>query len=257
MKNLARPIIIGNWKMNLDYKSSLSLAKKISSGRAQKNIKNDVLLLPDFLPLAELSSKNKNKNIFYGAQDVSPFSFGPYTGEVSLENLEKLGCKYILVGHSERRQYLSEDKIISLKMENIIKNSKLVPILCVGENLSQRKSGQTVVVIKKQLQEAFSKIKGLSGQKIIIAYEPIWAIGTGKNISAEEAIIVHKKIKEIIMTMFKNNLPRELGVVYGGSVNLSNFQDFKKSEDISGLLIGGSSLKANDFLKIANNFFYV
>lgn len=257
MKNFIYPIIIGNWKMNLDYKSSLSLAKKISLGRSQKDIKNDVVLLPDFLSLAELSLKNKNKNIFYGAQDISPFSFGPYTGEVSLENLEKLGCKYILVGHNERRQYFSEDKIIALKMENIIKNSKLIPILCVGENLKQRKNGQTVVVIKKQLQEAFSKIKSLSGKKIIIAYEPIWAIGTGKNISSEEVIVVHKKIKEIIVAMFKNNLPREFGVVYGGSVNVNNFKNFKGFEDISGLLIGSSSLRAKDFLKIANNFFYV
>ncbi|MFA5644573.1 MAG: triose-phosphate isomerase [Patescibacteria group bacterium] len=254
MLSSSRKLIIGNWKMNLDYKASLSLAQKITKDLAKKKIKNNVLLLPDFLSLAEIVKNCKNKNVSYGAQDVAPFPVGSYTGEVSLESLKKIGCKYVLVGHSERRQHFFDDRLVAEKMENIIKHNSLIPILCVGESWGQRRAGKTTDVIAKQLETAFSRIESLKGKRIVLAYEPIWAIGTGKNILPAEAVVVHKKIREIMVSKFKNNFPKELEIVYGGSVNLKNYLDFKNIQDISGLLIGGTSLRADDFFKIAKNF---
>jgi triosephosphate isomerase (TIM) len=254
MKNLSQKIIIANWKMNLDYKSSIILANKLFKNFNKKSIANKILVLPDFLPLAEIIKNFKSKKISYGAQDVSPFSLGAYTGEVSLESLKYLGCEYVLLGHSERREYFYDDKNIALKVENVIKKSDIIPIICVGESWSQRKTNKTWESIEVQLKTAFSKIKGLRGKTIIIAYEPVWAIGSGKVVSVSDALIVHKKIKDFISTKFKKSLPRELGVVYGGSLNLKNYKDFSKLSDISGLLVGGASLKISDFSKIINNF---
>lgn len=253
MKNFSKKIIIGNWKMNLDYKDSIILAKKINKNFRRK-APSSIVLLPDFLSLSEISKNFKNKNISYGAQDVAPFTLGSYTGEVSVESLKDLKCSYILIGHSERRKYLAEDKLISAKINNVLTNSNIIPILCVGESLEQKKDGETLAVIKEQLKEAFSKVKSLKGKKLIIAYEPLWAIGTGKVILPAEAVLIHKEIRKIIQTMFATSLPSEFGILYGGSINLRNYEDFKNIEDISGLLIGGASLKASDFSKIVNNF---
>lgn len=253
MKDLSKKIIIANWKSELDIRGSGALFGRLSKSFNKKNFKNDIVILPDFLSLAKISH-NKNKNIFYGAQDVSPFSFGAYTGEVAVNNIYQVGASYVLIGHSERRAYFSEDKIIPQKIKNVLEQGKVIPILCVGETWEQRKKNQTINVIKKQLQEAFSLVKSLRGKKIIIAYEPVWAIGSGRVVSITEAVLVHRKIREIMSQIFKNNGPAELGVVYGGSVNLKNYQNFKNNSAISGLLIGGASLKASDFIKIASDF---
>lgn len=253
MKELSKKIIIGNWKMNLDFKSSISLAKNISQNFSKIKTDHDVAVLPDFLSLSEVS-KNLNKKVFYGAQDVSPFALGAYTGEISLESLSQIGCQFVLIGHSERRQYFSDEILIADKIKNVLENSKITPILCIGETWAQKKSNQTLKVITQQIKSALAKIKTLKDKKIIIAYEPVWAIGSGKIVSVEEAVLVHQEIKKIINKIFKNKLPLELRVIYGGSVNLKNFLAFKNQPDISGFLIGGSSLKASDFVKIINKF---
>lgn len=254
MKNLSKKLIIGNWKMNLDYKDSISLAKKIEKKLKGQRIKNEIVLLPDFLSLNEIKKNIKNKNIFLGAQDVSPFSLGAFTGEVSLEALKQIPLKYVLIGHSERRQYFFDNSLIANKMKNVLENSEIIPILCVGETLSEREAGKTWNAISHQLQEAFAKIKSLKNKKIIIAYEPIWAIGTGKTVDVADALVVHKKIRKFIEKKFALQAPSELGVLYGGSVDLKKYANFCKLEDVSGLLIGGASLKADDFSEIALNF---
>lgn len=254
MKNLSQKIIIANWKMNFDYRSSVASARGLFKFFDKKNIVNKIVVLPDFLSLAKISQEFKSKNIFYGAQDVSPFSLGPYTGEVSLESLKYLGCKYVLLGHSERREYFFDDELIALKVDNIIKNSDIIPIICVGENWLQKKSNNTWPVVEGQLKKAFSKTKDLRGKKIIIAYEPIWSIGSGRVMKVSEILAVHVKIREFFVKKFKRSSPEELGVVYGGSVNLANYKDFIKLDEISGLLVGGASLKISDFSKIINNF---
>ena len=253
MKILSKKIIVGNWKMNLNYRDSVALGKKVSNGLQGKRIKTEAVVMPDFSSLASVAQINK-KPLMLGAQDVAQNKLGAYTGEVSLESLKQLNCSYILIGHSERRQYFFDDEMIADKMKNVLENSDITPILCIGESLGQKRSGKTMAVLERQMKTAFSKVGKLSGKRIIIAYEPIWAIGTGRIIIVAEAIAIHKKIKSLMEKICRNNLPKEFGILYGGSINLKNFSNFKDCPDISGLLIGGSSLKAGDFLKIVNNF---
>lgn len=254
MKNLSKKIVIGNWKMNLNYKDSIALAKKINSGLKGKKFFNEVIILPDFSSLSDVKKNIKNKNIFCGAQDVSPFPLGSYTGEVSLESLKQLSCSYVLIGHSERRQKFFDDTLVASKMKNVLENSDIVPILCVGETLIEKNSGNAWKIISSQIKEAFSQVKTLRGKKIIIAYEPVWAIGTGKIVEVSDAVDIHKKIRLFVKENFSKNAPSELGVIYGGSVDLQKYQNFCKLEDVSGFLVGGASLKASDFTKIAINF---
>lgn len=253
MKNISKKIIIGNWKMNLNYKDSIILSKKIVHSLKGKRIKNEVVVLPDFSALSSISQIIK-KPLVLGSQDVAGNNLGAYTGEVSLESLKQLNCSYILIGHSERRQYFFDDELVADKMKNVLENSGINPILCIGETLGQKRSGKTLLILEKQIKTAFSKIEKLSNKRIIIAYEPVWAIGTGRIITVADAIAIHKKIKSLVEKICRNNLPKELGIVYGGSVNINNFSSFKNCPDISGLLIGGTSLKASDFLNIVNNF---
>lgn len=253
MKNISKKIIIGNWKMNLNYKDSIILSKKIVHSLKGKRIKNEVVVLPDFSALSSISQIIK-KPLVLGSQDVAGNNLGAYTGEVSLESLKQLNCSYILIGHSERRQYFFDDELVADKMKNVLENSGITPVLCIGETLGQKRSGKTLLILEKQIKTAFSKIEKLSNKRIIIAYEPVWAIGTGRIITVADAIAIHKKIKSLVEKICHNNLPKELGIVYGGSVNINNFSNFKNCPDISGLLIGGASLKASDFLNIVNNF---
>lgn len=253
MKNISKKIIIGNWKMNLNYKDSVILGKKIINNLKGRRIKNEVVILPDFSALSSISQIIK-KPLVLGAQDIAKNKLGAYTGEVSLESLKQLNCSYILIGHSERRQYFFDDEMIADKMKNVLENSNITPILCIGETLGQKRSGKTLSVLEKQIKTAFSKIGKLANKKIIIAYEPVWAIGTGRVVTVADAIAIHKKIKSLVEKICHNNLPKELGIIYGGSVNINNFSNFKNCPDISGLLIGGTSLRVGDFLNIVNNF---
>ena len=230
--------------MNLGYKDSLSLARKIKS---IKELKNEIVVLPDFSSLSSVASILEKSSVSYGSQDVSHFLSGAYTGEVSISSLKDIGCSYALIGHSERRKYFQEDNLVNSKIANVIKNSSITPILCVGETWEERRSGQTIEVIKKQLRLA---LRALKIKDIIIAYEPVWAIGSGKTVSSAEAVAVHREIIKIVKKM----RPKNLKVVYGGSVSVNNFSDFKNIDEISGLLIGGASLNSRDFKLIANNF---
>ncbi len=254
MKKIQKKIIAGNWKMSLDYQQSISLARSIYKKLKKRRTKNDILLFPDFLSFPEISRNFKSSGISYGVQDVSPFSLGSYTGEVPLESLKKMNCSYILLGHSERRKYFDEDRLVSAKIRNILSNSDIKPILCIGETIEERRKGKTLELLEKQLRDAFSETKSLKGKRLIIAYEPVWAIGSGKIPTSSDVALAHEGIVNIVSKIFKANKPKELGILYGGSVTVDNFQDFKKIESVSGLLIGGSSLIADDFLEIVDNF---
>lgn len=251
-----KKIIAGNWKMNLDYKNSLLLADKLGKILNIKKSRNEVIIFPDFSSLFLVSRIIKDSQIKFGSQDVAQKTLGAYTGEVSLESLKQLGCKYIIIGHSERRQYFFDDNLVADKLFNIIKNSKITPILCIGESLSERNKKETYKVLRKQLLSAFSKlkVKDIENRNIVIAYEPVWAIGTGLVAEVNDVVLVHKKIKEIFSKMFVGKKIRETKVLYGGSVNVENFLNFQNAKEVDGLLIGGASLKAGDFLDIAYNF---
>ena len=252
---MRKKIVAGNWKCNTTLQTGLELAASVLDSVVKSGDPGvQVVICPPFVHLTGVTGIIDNQRVKAGAQNCGAEAKGAYTGEVSLESLKQLKCEYVLIGHSERRQYFNDDDLIADKMKNVLDHSNIIPILCIGETLKQKRAGKTLVVLEKQLKTALSNIKNLSSKKIIIAYEPIWAIGSGRVIIVAEAISIHKKIRALIEKICHNNLPKELGIIYGGSINMKNFENFKNCSDISGLLIGGASLKANDFINIVNNF---
>ena len=238
-----KKIIIANWKMNLSLKESLDLAKKLAL--KSKNLKNEIAVCPDYLSLAPVAAILKKTEISLGAQDCAITDFGAYTGEVSPLNLKNLGLKYVILGHSERREHLHENSgIINNKIKAAL-NNKLIPVLCVGEKLIEKEAGHAREVIADQLRRALSKIV-LKSNNFIIAYEPIWAIGTGKAILPNEAEEIHQFIK----VQANKILKKSVAVIYGGSVNEKNAASFAAQKNIDGFLVGGASLKAAEFINI-------
>ena len=249
-------LVIANWKMNLDLNSSFKLAKKI---KANKNLakKAKLVLCPTFISLERVGQVLKNTKIGLGSQDVFWRDAGSFTGEVSAPMLKKIGCRYVILGHSERRQYLGEtDEVVNKKLKSVLDNH-LIPIVCVGENKEERKSGKHIQVIKKQLSSAFKNIpaRGWSAfggktknQKIVIAYEPIWAIGTGVAINSSEAGKMHGIIREQLEKKYGNNLVKNNFIItYGGSIDKNNISEFTKEAEIEGVLVGGASQKWQSF----------
>ncbi|HEX9664699.1 MAG TPA: triose-phosphate isomerase [Patescibacteria group bacterium] len=236
-----RKIIIGNWKMYLSLKESLRLAKDLKKIKLKKGV--EVVVCPSLSALTEVK-KVLPKKIKLGAQNVFWEKKGAYTGEVSAGLLKELGCHYVIVGHSERRQYLEEtDEMINQKVLAVLEN-KLVPIVCVGENLAQRRKKQTEKVILNQLEKNLKNVKIQNADKLIIAYEPIWAIGTGQACRPEEAVRIHNLIRQ-----------RWPGtkIIYGGSLDGGNIASYSVQPEIDGALVGGASARAKEFIKLLNN----
>jgi len=239
-----KKIIIANWKMQLSYRESISLAKKFSQKIDIKN--NQVVVCPGYLPLKEVSDILKKKNISVGAQDCAFYNEGAYTGEVSPESLKELKVKYVIIGHSERRKYLSEDsEAINEKIKVALKNN-LIPILCIGEDLAIKKRGQAKKFLSQQLKKELKGVTLKNANGLIIAYEPIWAIGNGNSMMPSEADTIHEYIKSYV----HNVIGKRLKVIYGGSANSKNAEEFLKQKNVDGLLLGGASLKVNEFNKI-------
>ena len=234
--------IVANWKMNLSVKESLSLAKKVNKISSQNNI----IVCPDFLSIVSIKNNLKKINFKLGAQNCAPESFGSYTGEVCASNLKDLEVEQVIIGHSERRNIFKEDSLmINKKVYQALKN-KLQVILCLGENEQEKKGKKTKAIIKKQLQDVLKNVDDKNISQITIAYEPIWAIGSGKTPKVEEVSLLVDYIKDYI---FKNH-GKKIKVLYGGSVNLKNYNSFLNQKNIDGLLIGGASLKYQEFSKI-------
>ncbi len=230
--------------MNLGFKKGANLASKFSN-ILKKNNKKEYRVLPSLQSIYYIKQKIKNKPLNLGAQDCSPFIKGAFTGDVSASMIKELGCKYVLIGHSERRLLYSENKkILKAKLKNAISN-KLKVIFCVGEKLIDYKKSNTKKVINAQISNMFDK--KINFKDMIIAYEPVWAIGTNKTPSLYEIENIHGYIKSI----FKKKYGIEnICVIYGGSVNLKNSKDIFNAKNVDGGLIGGASLKANEFKKI-------
>ncbi|MHB8903787.1 MAG: triose-phosphate isomerase [Patescibacteria group bacterium] len=238
-----KKLIIANWKMQLNFNESLVLAKKLND--KLKTSQNNIVICPDYLSLFPIASILKKGKIILGAQDSAIIDFGAYTGEISPFNLKNLGVKYVILGHSERREHLHENSaIINDKIKAALKN-KLIPILCVGEKLIEKEAGEAKSVIADQLRRALAKID-LKTNSLIIAYEPIWAIGSGQTIIPLEAEEMHQFIKLQVKKILKKIVP----VIYGGSVNSKNILSFMSQKNIDGFLVGGASLKADEFIKI-------
>ncbi|HIH42685.1 TPA: triose-phosphate isomerase [Candidatus Woesearchaeota archaeon] len=235
------PLIAGNWKMNKTNSEAVELVKRLKV--LVKSIKaNDceIVVCPPFTALSDVAKELKGTNIYLGAQNLHFEDSGAFTGEVSAQMLKEIGCKYVIIGHSERRQLFGEtNAAVNKKIFAALKQG-LKPIVCVGETLSERERDKTKDVIKKQITESLANV---DVNKIVLAYEPIWAIGTGKTATPEQAQEVHAFIRSLI----KSESTR---ILYGGSVKPDNIKELMKQKDIDGTLVGGASLDAESFAKI-------
>ncbi len=222
------------------------------SFKIQKNDKVELLICPPFTSIPICRFFLERSSIHWGAQNVYPEEKGAFTGEVSPTMLKELGCTYVICGHSERRQILGEsDAFIAKKVEAVL-NHGMTPILCVGETAEEKAAGQTEQRIESEIRAALAGVDKKEIQRVVIAYEPIWAIGSGAAATAEEAETVSAFIRGVVKDLFGKKLAEEVHILYGGSVKGSNISDFLKQKDIDGALIGGASLKADEFLDIYN-----
>ncbi len=242
---MSKKLIAGNWKMNGGLAANDALLKSMLAGVGQPAA--DVALCVPAPYLAQLQSVLQGSSIAWGAQDVSAHEQGAYTGEVSVAMLKDFGCRYVIVGHSERRQYHGEtDEVVAAKTQRAL-SAGVTPIVCVGETLAQREAGETEAVVKRQLAAVIHTV-GHCITEIVVAYEPVWAIGTGRTATPEQAQTVHAVLRAQLAAATTH--PKRVHILYGGSMNAANAATLLNQPDIDGGLIGGASLKAEDFLKI-------
>lgn len=246
---MRKKIIAGNWKLNNDINESQKLVSGIISGLGSDD-RCEVILCPSFTSLSEVNSLIKNTRIKLGAQNMFYEDSGAFTGEISASMLKSVGCEYVILGHSERRTIFGEtDETINMKIRKAI-NSGLKVIFCIGETLSQRENGTTNDIVKSQILKGLNGITKEEMKSIIIAYEPIWAIGTGRTATPAQAQEVHAFIRELILEMYSEKVADELVIQYGGSVKPDNARELLSQTDIDGALVGGACLKADSFLRI-------
>lgn len=246
---MRRKIIAGNWKMNNDLNATQNLISNLA--KSLNNSENcDIIICPPFTSLSKANSQIKNTAIKLGAQNMYFENEGAYTGEISAQMLKSVGCEFVILGHSERRAIFNEsDSLINKKIKKAI-SSGLKPIFCVGESLEQREKGVTKDIIKTQVTEGLKDISTEEIKTLIIAYEPVWAIGTGKNATPEQAQEVHEFIRSLIKEKYSDGAAENMIIQYGGSVKPDNAKDLLSQQDIDGALVGGASLKADSFLGI-------
>lgn len=247
---MRKPIIAGNWKMNKTVDEAVSLVEELKP--LVKDAGCEVVVCPTFVCLDAVLKAVKESNIRVGAQNMYFEEKGAFTGEISPIMLQNMGVQYVVVGHSERRQYFNEtDESVNKKLESAFSHN-LIPILCVGESLEEREMNITEEVLGKQIKLDLSGLKSEEVEKMVIAYEPIWAIGTGKTATSEEANEVIKYIRKLVEEMFGNECAEKVRIQYGGSVKPSTIKEQMAQSDIDGGLVGGASLKAEDFAAIVN-----
>ena len=242
---MGKPLIAGNWKMHGTAESALNLATQLSQYRFQENAA-EMIVFPPLVHISAVSAVLAESSISLGAQNVSQYSNGAYTGEVSGEMLLDQGCKYVLVGHSERRAVMGESNQTVAEKFRAAQDAELIPILCVGETLEQRHAGKTLEVVAKQIDAVIDLVGLNKVTQAVIAYEPVWAIGTGETASPQQAQLVHSAIRRQL-----GEAGRSTTLLYGGSVNTSNAAELFEQPDIDGGLVGGASLEAEKFLNIA------
>ena len=249
-----KPLIAGNWKMNLNHFEAIALVQKIAFALPDKYYdKVDVTVIPPFTDLRSVQTlvDGDKLRLTYGAQDLSPHDSGAYTGDISGAFLAKLGCSFVVVGHSERRTYHNEDDaLVAAKAAAALKNG-LTPIVCIGEHLEIREEGEHVGHCEEQLR---GSLAGLSAEQIgeaVVAYEPVWAIGTGRVASAADAQEVCAAIRKELATLASQPIAETARVLYGGSVNAKNIGEIVAQNDVDGALVGGASLDGEQFATLA------
>jgi len=246
---IRKKLIVGNWKMNRTSSDSADLVKDIVSAIGRIN-GVDVVVCPPFTSLETVGKAIEGSNVRLGAQNMHPERSGAYTGEVSAEMLRSLFTSYVILGHSERRTYFGDtDAFVNQKVIAALK-SELKPILCVGETLAERESDSTFRVVQTQLEAGLEGVNKDQATSIVIAYEPVWAIGTGKVATSEQAQAVHAFIRDLLGKLFGPSLAGKVRILYGGSMKPSNAPELLAQPDIDGGLIGGAALEARSFVQL-------
>jgi triosephosphate isomerase len=244
-----KQIVAGNWKMNKTRAEAVKLAEEVVAG-VGPGLDREVILCPAYIALACVADKIKSGPVFLGAQNCHWEESGAYTGEISTQMLSALGCRYVIVGHSERRALFGETDEAVKKKLHAVAGAGMIPILCVGETLEQREAGDTEAVVMGQLKGALREWPSKSPDNLVIAYEPVWAIGTGKTATPDQAEEVHGLIRLFLAGALGDDIAAGTTVLYGGSVKASNAADLFARENIDGALVGGASLEAESFLGI-------
>jgi triosephosphate isomerase (TIM) len=243
-------IIAGNWKMYKDLAETAALIDGLRAAVAKERPRAVVVICPPFTSLPTASSLLAGTGIALGAQNMSQHDEGAYTGEVSWKMLRSTGCTYVILGHSERRQYFAEtDALINAKSKVALAH-ELSPIICVGETLEQREKNLTASVIETQIRGVLAGIPASDMNRVVIAYEPVWAIGTGKTASPQQAEEVHRDIRRLVASLYDAAVAEKLVIQYGGSVKPENAKELLSQPDIDGALVGGACLKADSFASI-------
>jgi len=246
-----RPLLAGNWKMHKTVLEAYSLVTEI--GKCSAGLEDrDVILAPPFTAIHEVAKVLKDSYVEVAAQNVCWEEQGAFTGEISPEMLKSAGATAVIIGHSERRQIFHEDnEIINKRMKGALKFD-LMPIFCIGETLEERESDKTFEVLEEQLRKGLAGIRSLEMKKTVLAYEPVWAIGTGKTATKEQAQEVHAFIRKLMAEMFEKDIADSVRILYGGSVKPDNVDELMAQPDIDGALVGGAALDAESFCRIIN-----
>jgi len=245
-------IIAGNWKMNKTVAEGLDLVQSLK--RELANIKEvDIVVCPPFTALSEISKELVHSNIRLGAQNMSEHNYGAYTGEIAAGMLKEFLVRYVILGHSERRQFQKETDELVAKKAIAAHAAQIKPIVCVGETLEEREAGNTEKIVERQLKGSLAGITPEQMEEMIVAYEPVWAIGTGRTATPQQAQEVHAFIRKKLTFMFSETVAKRVRVQYGGSVKPQNAREIMKQADVDGALVGGASLEIRSFSDIIKN----
>jgi triosephosphate isomerase (TIM) len=253
---MRKKIVAGNWKMNMDYASGISLFSEIVNMVSDEATgEQQVVVCPPYIHLNSLVQMLKpGSRVSIGAQNCHQNESGAFTGEVSVAMIRSVGAQYVILGHSERRQYFAETDELLVEKVNTVLSNGLRPIFCIGETLDERNSGAHFKVIERQLDRGLFHLSDNQFNQVVMAYEPVWAIGTGLTASPEQAQEIHAFIREKISTKYSEDLAQDITILYGGSCNPKNAADLFSQKDIDGGLIGGASLKSRDFTDIVKTY---
>lgn len=251
---MRKKIVAGNWKMNTTFQEGVELAKAVAAKSVETSENVGLIVAPPFTHLAAVAEALKGSKVELSAQNCADHEKGAYTGEVAVNMLTSVGCQWTILGHSERRQYYGETDGKLVEKTKLALAAGLGVILCVGENLEQREAGKHFDVVTEQIKNVLYNFTADDMSKIIVAYEPVWAIGTGKTASAEQAEEIHACIRKVLADKFGAQVAEETSILYGGSCKPSNAKELFSQSDIDGGLIGGAALKADDFIAIAQSY---
>ena len=248
---MRKTIIAGNWKMYKTIAEAIELANGLKRELFELDSELiDIVICPPFTAISEVAEVAVDSNIQVGAQDTYWQDEGAFTGEVSPLMLKEAGCKFVIIGHSERRQYFNEtNESVNKKIKAVLKH-ELTPIVCVGENLKEREAGETFKVLDDHVKNSLKELNNDEILKIVIAYEPVWAIGTGKTATPNQAQEAHKYIRDLLTRMYNKERADEIRIQYGGSVKPENIRELMSQPDVDGALVGGASLTVDSFIKI-------